>query len=238
MLLQTPLHFRPWQDTKTIVHFANVSTATKARTQLRKVKLYTWVPPPPASIHHFPFLALLRCAKKSLLLLSGQTSYNIFWTCVCILSYIAGKVHALYYSHLWPVWLYHIFSHYLIKSTIFGKKLLNINCVFWFSLQRLSETILIVRRIQRDSTINLGTSSYQYQFFCHILIKHEFSRQIFEKYSDMKFHENPSSGNRVISMRTDRQTDNHGRANSRFSKFCERAYNQSNDSIYLCARGV
>jgi len=33
----------------------------------------------------------------------------------------------------------------------------------------------------------------------------EFSRQIFEKYSNIKFHENPSSPS--CSMRTDRQTD-------------------------------
>ena len=74
-LLQTPLHFHPWQDTKTATHFANVLTATKARTQLRKVKLCTWVPPPPASTPHFPSLALLHCAKKSFSLLLGWTSY-------------------------------------------------------------------------------------------------------------------------------------------------------------------
>ena len=32
---------------------------------------------------------------------------------------------------LWPVCLYHIFSHYLINGTIFGeKRLLNVKCVF------------------------------------------------------------------------------------------------------------
>jgi hypothetical protein len=31
---------------------------------------------------------------------------------------------------LWPVWLYHIFTQYLINGTILGKKLLNIKCVF------------------------------------------------------------------------------------------------------------
>jgi hypothetical protein len=36
----------------------------------------------------------------------------------------------------------------------------------------------------------------------------EFSRQIFEKSSNIKFHENPYSGSRVVpSGRTDRQTD-------------------------------
>jgi len=36
----------------------------------------------------------------------------------------------------------------------------------------------------------------------------ELSRHIFEKYSKIKFHENPSSGSRVIPYeRTDRQTN-------------------------------
>ena len=39
---------------------------------------------------------------------------------------------------------------YLIKGTFFGKKLLNIKCVFWFSLKLLSETFLILRTIQWD----------------------------------------------------------------------------------------
>jgi len=43
-----------------------------------------------------------------------------------------------------------------------------------------------------------------------ILIDVEFSQQIFEKYSNIKFHENPSSGRRVVPCgRTDGQTDRH-----------------------------
>jgi hypothetical protein len=39
-------------------------------------------------------------------------------------------------------------------------------------------------------------------------MKLELSRQIFEKYSNVKFHENQSSGSRAVSCgRTDRQTD-------------------------------
>jgi len=49
-------------------------------------------------------------------------------------------------------------------------------------------------------------------------MKLEFSRQIFEKY--IKFHENPSSGSRVVPRG---QTNRHGEANNRFSEFCERA---------------
>jgi hypothetical protein len=52
------------------------------------------------------------------------------------------------YSCLWPVWLYHIFPHYFINGTIFGKAWLNIKCMFWFYLWLLSKTCPIPRRIQ------------------------------------------------------------------------------------------
>jgi hypothetical protein len=52
------------------------------------------------------------------------------------------------------------FPRYLTHGTIFvKKKLLNIKCAFSFSLQLLSETFLILRRIQRDIVINVKTSS-------------------------------------------------------------------------------
>ena len=58
-------------------------------------------------------------------------------------------------------------------------------------------------------------------------MKPEFPRQIFEKFSDIIFHKNPSIGSRVILCgrkegQTDRQTDRHDEAKSRFSQFCER----------------
>jgi hypothetical protein len=41
-----------------------------------------------------------------------------------------------------------------------------------------------------------------------MLTKLEFSQQVFEKYSNIKFHENPSIGSRAVPCeRTDRQTD-------------------------------
>jgi hypothetical protein len=53
----------------------------------------------------------------------------------------------------------YFFSRYLINGTIFGKKLLNIKCVFWLYLQILSQTFLILRTIQRDTVINVYKSS-------------------------------------------------------------------------------
>jgi len=38
----------------------------------------------------------------------------------------------------------------------------------------------------------------KYRYCCQILIKFEFSQQIFEKYSNIKFHDNPFSGSRVF----------------------------------------
>jgi len=54
------------------------------------------------------------------------------------------------HCHVWPVRLYHIFSNYLIKDTILEKKkkLLNIKCIFSFSLQILSEKSVILRIFQ------------------------------------------------------------------------------------------
>jgi hypothetical protein len=51
-------------------------------------------------------------------------------------------------------------------------------------------------------------------------MKLEYSRHIFEKYSDPKFYENPTSGGRVFPRGG---TDRLDEAESRFSQFCERA---------------
>jgi len=68
------------------------------------------------------------------------------------------------------------------------------------------------------------------QYSCQILMKLEFScRQIFEKYSNTKFHENPSSGSRVVQcgranvQRDERTEGQKGKANARPSQFCDTA---------------
>ena len=38
----------------------------------------------------------------------------------------------------------------------------------------------------------------KYRKFCQILMKHEFARHVFEKFSDTKFHENLSIASRVV----------------------------------------
>jgi len=50
---------------------------------------------------------------------------------------------------------YDNFPHYLTNCRIFEKMLLNTKCVSWYSLQLLSETFLILRRIERDMIKNV-----------------------------------------------------------------------------------
>jgi hypothetical protein len=51
-------------------------------------------------------------------------------------------------------------------------------------------------------------------------MKLEFSWQIFNKFSNVKFNENPFSGSRVVPFgQTDGQTDKHNEAKSRSSQF-------------------
>ena len=51
-------------------------------------------------------------------------------------------------------------------------------------------------------------------------MEREFSGQIFEKSSGIKFYENPSSERRVVQYG---HTDRRDEADGRFTKFCERA---------------
>jgi hypothetical protein len=99
-----------------------------------------------------------------LLLQWKSNKYHIFWVCVCSLSYPARNAHAPY-CHLFPAPLYSVFPHYLINATIFEKKLLNPKCVFWFSLQGLSEIFLILRRNERDMIRNVYWSSCKVTLF-------------------------------------------------------------------------
>jgi hypothetical protein len=80
-------------------------------------------------------------------------------------------------------------------------------CVFRFSLQILSEKILILERNERDMTKNVYRSSCKVRYSCPILIKLEIFGQIFEKYSNVTFNENPSRGDPSCSMRTGKRAD-------------------------------
>jgi hypothetical protein len=93
-------------------------------------------------------------------------------------------------------------------------------CVCCFSLQFLSEIFLTPTRIETDIIINVRRSLCIVPVCsCRILMEFELPRQIFEKSSYIKFHENPLVG--AETFRADRQTDTdrHGKTNSRFPNF-------------------
>ena len=128
---------------------------------------------------------------------------------VCSLSYWACSVHALYYIFICDLSGCTIFFHIISWMAQFPeKKLLNIKCLFWFHLQRLCEMFLILRRIEWDIVMNVRYIHLhvKYPLFWKILMKFEFSWQIFKKYMNVKFHKNPSIWSWVPCGRIDRQT--------------------------------
>ena len=79
-----------------------------------------------------------------------------------------------------PSWLCYIFPQYLVNGKIFGKMLLDIKCVFWFSLQLLSETYLILRRTERDILINVYKPSCKISF---IILRFEWDLNFLDRFS-------------------------------------------------------
>jgi hypothetical protein len=130
---------------------------------------------------------------------------------------------AVLYCHLWPVWLYHIFQHYLINSTILGKKVIECKiCVLIFSAT-LSETFLILRRFERD-VITVHRSSTKVPFSLLRFKSNLYSLDTFSIHSQLSnlmkirpveaefFHADGRTGG---------QTDRHDETYSRFSQCCE-----------------
>jgi len=60
-----------------------------------------------------------------------------------------------------------LFFHIISLTTQFfkNKNLLDIKCMFWFSLQLLSETFLIIRRTERDINTKVYWSLHKYPLF-------------------------------------------------------------------------
>jgi hypothetical protein len=93
------------------------------------------------------------------------------------------------------------FSTLLHIPPDFRETLLNIKCVFLFSLQLWSKTFHILIRTERDIVINGRRSSYKVTVFLFV----SFLDVFFEKYLNIKLHENSSGGSPVVPcVRTDK----------------------------------
>jgi len=81
------------------------------------------------------------------------------------------------------------------------------NVCFEFFLQLISETFLILRRTERDTIKNVYWTACKVPVIL-VIFWRKISRYIFEKYSNTKFHSNPSSRSRVVPCgRAAAQTD-------------------------------
>jgi hypothetical protein len=81
---------------------------------------------------------------------------HIMSVCVCSLSHPARNAHAPCYILICGLSVSNIFFHIIsLTEWLSEKKLVHIKCVFWFSLQILSETFLTLRRNERDIIINV-----------------------------------------------------------------------------------
>jgi hypothetical protein len=73
------------------------------------------------------FVLYWRCSLIRVSVIRGSTVLHICvcvcaWACACASSRLALLIqHVTCMRHLWPLWHHHIFPHYLINGTIFGK---------------------------------------------------------------------------------------------------------------------
>ena len=106
----------------------------------RLVLLYTWTAQTPCykqQGRQWQVLATIVAVEK--------IKNCVFWVCVCSLSYPACKSYAPHCHVICPALQHFTLSHK--RQDFIQKILLCIKYVFWFSLQILYETFLILRRI-------------------------------------------------------------------------------------------
>jgi len=137
----------------------------------------------------------------------------IFYTfslCVCSFSCTARKAYAPIYVIFSSVACLaaSYFSTLSCKLHDVREKVIERKMCILIFPTTLSETLLIQGRSQRDIVICVHRSYVKYPLFLSDFINNlEFSPQIFEKYSSVKFHENPSKWAELFHEA--RQTDTH-----------------------------
>jgi hypothetical protein len=144
------------------------------------------------------------------------------WACVCVcvcgLSYPARKAHAPCYIILCELSVCIIFFHSISWTARSSKKKYWTWSVFWFFLQILSETFLILRRTKRDIIINVHRSSCKVPLFVWDFNELEFLNKFSKNIQMSKLTKIRPVVAELFRAdgRTDRQTDRYDEANRRF----------------------
>jgi len=96
-------------------------------------------------------------------------------------------------------------------------------CVSGFSATLIWKIFYSEKKLDMTENLYWPSCEVSFSFFSDFDDSWIFSPD-FEKYSDIKLDENPSSGSLVVPCgQTEGRTDKHEEANSRSSQFCERA---------------
>jgi len=104
-----------------------------------------------ANVLHCTYIVTLRCVRAANVIVEKQLVLQIL-ECLYV---PLGTQHAMRTRHIDICGLPRSTIFFRINGGIFGKKLLKIKFVFWFSLQLLSAKFPILRRTARDMLKNV-----------------------------------------------------------------------------------
>jgi hypothetical protein len=150
---------------------------------------------------------MLRCVHASIVAVEKQWVLHNLSVCIYSLRYPARNAHAPYF-HVRPFPVYNTFSTLSRKRHDFRKKVIKHKiCVLIFSTSFVWNISHSKNKWERYDKKCILVFMYSTRYSCQILMKLKFSPRIFEKSSNIKFHENPSGGSRVVQCGwTDGQT--------------------------------
>jgi hypothetical protein len=160
-------------------------------------------------IGDFPLHIHITLRRVHITILAVVKQYLLhIWVCVYSLSYPTCKaVDCIVLSSVACL-------AYLINGTIFRKRVNEHKICFDFLCNFFSEKFLILRRIKQDSIVNVN------RYFCHILIKLEYSQQIFKKnHQRSNFITIHPAGAELF--HADGRADRQDEANNQSTQFCK-----------------
>jgi hypothetical protein len=139
------------------------------------------------------------CVRVTTIVVESNKHY-VFRVCVCVcsLSYPACKAHApLYILSCGSATFFHVTTWFSWGGITEHQMCVQIS--FTTFVWNISHSTKNWVRYHTRMYMYMYKGLYvKYPLFLSELMNHEFSRQIFKKYSNNKFHENPSSGSRVV----------------------------------------